>query len=85
MHYIQCSLSQINRAVTKESARYILTAIIDGVNHDAGEMNIYTNSDVIKTRDKILSIAAEKLKRLSLTAAQIDRAVVTIQVAPALY
>lgn len=76
---------QIDAAIRLPSARFIITALIDGVEYDAGETVIGPRSNAADCSRMITDLASAALKRQAIVIEQGQRIELIIEDVPALY
>ena len=76
---------QIEEAVQCPRARYLITAIIDGTEHVAGETIIGPHSDIEASNLAILALASAALRRQSIYPVRWDLVQIVIEDGPLLY
>ena len=78
-------LQQIEEATRCQSARYLVTAIVDGAELEAGETVIRLHSDVIKCSQTINQLVASSLQRKGVAVDRWKSVRIVIEEAPLLY
>jgi hypothetical protein len=76
---------QIEDAVQRPSARYLITAIVDGTEHDAGETVIGPHCDAAESGRIILELASASLRRRSVAIGSCEHMRIVIEDVPLLY